>query len=69
MKVDYQFYVRKYKGYVTKSNKFLVHDEENFSRPGDKVVIRSCLPISTRKHYYLRNIVKAFPRNDYYEKE
>ena len=26
-------------------------------------------PVSTRKHYFLRNVVKPFPRMDYYLKE
>ncbi len=54
---------------MTRSSKFLVHDEENFCRSGDKVVIKNCLPLSERKHYFVRNIVKPFPRNDFYLKE
>jgi hypothetical protein len=34
---------------------------------GDKVVIKHCTPLSTLKHYYVRNIVKPFPRETYYE--
>ena len=46
---------------------YLVHDEENFCRIGDKVVIKSSgTPISKQKHFYVRNVVKQFPRNDYY---
>lgn len=47
---------------MAKSSKFLVHDEEKFCVSGDKVVIRSCEPLSSRKHYYVRNIVKPFAR-------
>lgn len=42
----------------------MVHDEENFCVSGDKVVIKACRPITNRKHYFIRNIVKAFPRTD-----
>lgn len=66
VKVDYAYYNKKYKGYAKDTTHFLVHDEENFCVSGDKVVIRSCLPLSKRKHYYIRNVVKPFPRKDYY---
>ena len=67
MKVDFQFWNNKYRKYFHSSSKFLAHDEENFTITGDKVVIKACRPISARKHYYVRNVVKAFPRNDYYD--
>ena len=69
VRVDYQYYVKKYKCWAYKFSKFLVHDEENFAISGDKVVIKSMFPVSTRKHYFLRNVVKPFPRMDYYLKE
>lgn len=43
-----------------------MHDEKNFSITGDKVVIKACRPITPMKHYFIRNIVKPFPRNVYY---
>ncbi|KRX09487.1 Nucleic acid-binding, OB-fold [Pseudocohnilembus persalinus] len=69
VKVNYQYYVQKYNGYVSRSSKFLCHDEENFTISGDKVVIKSCQPLSTRKHYFVRNIVKPFARDDFYKQE
>lgn len=36
---------------VRKSKKFMAHDEENRCRPGDKVRIEECRPISKRKRW------------------
>ena len=56
-----------YRKYFPKYANYLVHDEENFCRLGDKVVIRSSGgPVSKLKHYFVRNVVKQFSRNDYY---
>ena len=55
-----------YRKYFSRNANYLVHDEENFCRVGDKVVIRSIGgKISSQKSYYVRNVVKQFPRNDY----
>jgi hypothetical protein len=55
-----------YRKYFGRSANYLVHDEENFCRVGDKVVIKSCGgQVSSQKSYYVRNVVKQFPRNDY----
>ena len=67
VRVDYQYYVKKYKMYNYGISRFLCHDEENFCVSGDKVVIRACEPISSRKHYFVRNVIKPFPRDDFYE--
>ena len=40
------------------------HDEENYMRTGDKVVIRACRKLSARKYYYVRNIVKPIGRQN-----
>ena len=44
-----------------------MHDEENYCTTGDKVVIRRCAPITSNKHYYVRNIVIPQPREDFYK--
>ena len=41
-----------------------MHDEENFCKSGDKVVIRSCRKLTGRKHYYVRNIIKHVGRQN-----
>jgi hypothetical protein len=56
-----------YRRFFSRSSKFLVHDEEEFCKSGDKVVIRNMMPISKRKYYFVRNVVKAAPREDYYD--
>lgn len=56
-----------YRQYFSRCSKFLVHDEENFCQVGDKVVIKNCGGrVSKQKHYYVRNVVKQFPLNDYF---
>lgn len=39
-----------------------VHDEYNYCVTGDKVIISNCLKLSPTKAYYVKEIVKAFPR-------
>jgi small subunit ribosomal protein S17 len=51
--------------YINRPSKFQVHDEDDICKTGDKVVIRSCRPISTLKHYYVRNIVWMVPRHNF----
>eukprot|EP00806_Schmidingerella_arcuata_P006581 Macronucleus_6996.p1 GENE.Macronucleus_6996~~Macronucleus_6996.p1 ORF type:complete len:144 (+),score=36.99 Macronucleus_6996:1-432(+) len=50
--------------WTQRSKNFLVHDEENFCRTGDKVVIRSCRKMTAKKHYYVRNIIKHVGRQN-----
>ena len=38
-----------YKKFVTRSKKYLAHDETNASKVGDKVRIQECRPLSKRK--------------------
>lgn len=47
-----------YKKLVTKSKKYLVHDENNLATDGDLVEIMSCRPISKCKKWRLTKIVK-----------
>lgn len=53
--VEVESYVKhpKYKKYMRRSKKFLVHDEGNTAQVGDKVSIRETRPISKRKHFIL----------------
>jgi small subunit ribosomal protein S17 len=43
----------KYKKYLRRSKKFLVHDPGNTAQVGDKVVIRETKPLSKRKRFIL----------------
>lgn len=67
VKVDHRYWFPKTKEFKTTQSNFQVHDDENFCVVGDKVVIKHCSPLSTMKHYYVRNIVKPFPRDTYYK--
>ena len=60
--VDRFFYNKKYKHIYCRRKKFKAHDEEEFCIVGDKVVIKLCRPISKTKRFFVRNIVKPFPR-------
>ena len=53
--VSVQSYVKhpKYKKYMRRSKKFLVHDQGNTAKVGDKVIIRETRPISKRKRFIL----------------
>ena len=42
----------------------MVHDEENFCKSGDKVVIRQCRKLTQHKYYYVRNIIKHVGRQN-----
>ena len=50
------------KTWFQSSKNFHAHDEENFCKTGDKVVLRACRKMSPIKHYYVRNIVKPIGR-------
>ena len=51
------------------AHRFQVHDEDSICKVGDKVVIRSCQPLSKWKHYYVRNIIWMVPRQNFYYKD
>ncbi len=40
-----------YKKFITRSNRFMAHDEANASKVGDIVRIRECRPVSKRKSW------------------
>lgn len=43
----------KYKKFMRRTKKYLVHDKGNTAHTGDKVEIRETRPISKRKHFEL----------------
>lgn len=63
VKVDRFYHHEKLKKLITHPKKFQVHDEEEYCKVGDKVVIRQCRPISKLKHYYVRNVVLPTARD------
>ena len=53
----------------TKSKLFHCHDEENYCRTGDKVIIRHHRKISNSKSYYVRKIILAAGRQNFNKSE
>jgi small subunit ribosomal protein S17 len=47
-----------YKKYVRRRKKFMVHDEENTARIGDRVLIVEVRPLSKHKRWRLRQIIE-----------
>ena len=45
-----------YKKYVTQSKKYYIHDPQNECKPGDKVSIIECRPMSKLKRWRLKSI-------------
>ena len=45
-----------YKKYVTQSKKYYIHDPKNECKPGDKVSIIECRPMSKLKRWRLNKI-------------
>ena len=48
----------KYKRYIRRSAKFMAHDEANACRVGDTVEIVESRPLSARKRWRVRRVVK-----------
>lgn len=65
VKCDTSYETPKYRKILVTRSNFQVHDEDEICRTGDKVVIRSCAPVSKLKHYYVRNIVWMVPRHNF----
>ena len=54
-------YVRRHPLYhkrITRTSKFLAHDEHNLAKPGDLVRIEETRPLSRRKRWIVREIVE-----------
>ena len=51
----------KYKKYVRQRKRFKVHDEDNSTKVGDKVLIEETRPISKDKRWRLREILEEAP--------
>lgn len=58
-------YVRRHPLYnkrITRTSKFLAHDESNLCKPGDIVRIEETRPLSKRKRWIVREIVERAVR-------
>jgi len=49
----------RYKRYVRRSNKLMAHDENNVCKIGDKVEIVSSRPLSERKRWRVRSVLRS----------
>lgn len=47
-----------YRKRITRTSKFLAHDEENRCKPGDVVRIEETRPLSKRKRWIVREVVE-----------
>ena len=47
----------RYRKFVKRFKKYLVHDEKNEVKPGDTIVAVECRPLSKRKAFRLKEIV------------
>ena len=54
----------KYKKYLERSKKYLVHDVGNTAKVGDVVLIKETRPISKNKHFVLLETVRAVASQD-----
>lgn len=50
-----------YKKQFTHTKKFMVHDEKNDAREGDKVAIVETRPVSARKRFALDRVIERAP--------
>ncbi|KAL9715927.1 hypothetical protein Ac2012v2_000371 [Leucoagaricus gongylophorus] len=44
---------------IERKKKYLVHDKNNELRQDDLILIRSCPPISARKHFTLERVLRS----------
>ena len=59
VRVDRIVQDKRYKRYVRRSNKFMAHDETNQCKTGDTVEIVESRPLSNRKRWRVRKIVRS----------
>ena len=53
-----RFKHRRYHKYIQRSKRFMVHDEENTCREGDRVLIAESRPLSRNKRWRLREVIE-----------
>ena len=58
VRVERRFPHPKFKKVVTQFNKFYAHDEKSEAKPGDRVRIQECRPLSRTKRWRLVEVVE-----------
>lgn len=59
VKVDRTVHHAAYRRYIRRSVKFMAHDEKNACKVGDTVEIIECRPLSARKRWRVRRVVRS----------
>jgi len=57
--IETRFPHPKYKKIVTQTKKYMAHDEENLCNIGDVVLLEESRPLSRKKRWILKEIVKT----------
>ncbi len=52
---------KQFKKYITRSKKYMAHDEEEQCKKGDRVLIEETRPLSRRKRWRVREIIERAP--------
>jgi len=60
-------YNSKYNIYKKRASQYQAHDEENFCRIGDIVVIKACRKMTPTKRYIVRNVETQAARFDHWD--
>ena len=58
VRVQRRFAHPQFKKVVTQFNKFYAHDEKSEAKPGDRVLIQECRPLSRTKRWRLVEVVE-----------
>jgi len=58
VRVERRFPHSRFKKVVTQYNKFYAHDEKSEAKPGDRVRIQECRPVSKTKRWRLVEVVE-----------
>ena len=61
VRVERRFPHPEFKKVVTQYNKFYAHDEKSEARPGDRVRIQECRPLSKPQRWRLVDVVERNP--------
>lgn len=59
VKVERTVHHTAYRRYIKRSVKFMAHDETNSCKVGDTVEIIECRPLSARKRWRVRRVVRS----------
>ena len=68
-KVLWRFWYSKLNRFLYRGKAYLVHDEENFCRAGDHVIIRAMPKVSKQKSYFVNRVIKQGARFDFWDRE